>query len=111
EGRRAAVEPVHVVTHELADGGNAGLIQVRAVPLAALLPQQEADDAVVGPDVQANLAVDLADQTLDLPVLLLLQDRATEKRERPFRGRVHALAPDRPDRAAHATRVGSNRST
>src|SRR5690606_26583177 len=62
-------------------------------------------------DVQAHLALDLADQTLDLPVLLLLQDRATKERERPIRGRVRALAPGRPDRAAHAPRVGSIRSS
>ncbi len=58
-------------------------VEVGAGPAPAPAAQQVADDAVVGADVQAHLALDLLEQLGDPPVLLLLEDRPIEQRHRP----------------------------
>ena len=70
-------------------------IQVRARPLAATQPEQVADHTVIRADVEALEPRRRPDDARERLPFLLLQDRDTEKLQRPeLRGRTYF--PDSP---------------
>ena len=86
ERRPGPVELIHLAPHQLPDRSHRAGIEIGASPLAAAPPQQVADDAVVGADVQVPAAGRIVDQRFDLPELGLLEHRLAVEGQGPVGG-------------------------
>ena len=83
EGQPVAADEVDVLADQRADRGHRLLGEVARGPRPAPLAQQQADDAVVGAEVEAAQALGRAEHPRHLGELPLLEDRAAEERHRP----------------------------
>ena len=90
EGQPVPGDQVDVVRHQRADRRDRLLGEVARGPGAAALAQQQADDAVVGAEIEAAQARGGAERADELRELALLQDRAADRARAPSRAREPA---------------------
>jgi len=80
------IDLVDIVADDVADGLNRMRVEVGAAPVPALVPKQEADYPVVGPEIEPSQTVDRAEHRADVSPLGLLGDRLSKQLQMPFDG-------------------------